>query len=435
MTLMSVSSQASDDARVVAPTMTALEALGERAQVASRVVATASTAAKDAALHAAADLLEARADQVLTANAGDVETAEEAGTPRTVVDRLRLSDARVSAMTEGLRQVARLADPVGQTVDGWVRPNGLEIRQVRVPLGVVGIIYENRPNVTSDAAALCLKSGNAALLRGSSAAQRSNECIAALLREGYEKVGLPADALLLVEDTSRESARDFMRLRGVIDCLIPRGGPSLIKTIIEHATVPYVIDGDGNCHVYVDRDADLDMALAIVVNGKTQRPSVCNATESLVVHRDVAEHFLIRLAPALEGVELRGDEVTRRVLGSDRVAAATAEDYGREFLDLILSIKVVSDLDEAITHIRRYGTGHTEAIVTSDLVAAQRFQREVDAAAVVVNASTRFTDGEEFGFGAEIGISTQKLHARGPMGLRELTTTKYLVTGTGQIRG
>jgi glutamate-5-semialdehyde dehydrogenase len=414
--------------------MTPLESLGKRARTASQVVATASTAAKDAALHAAADLLEAGSDQVLAANAGDVEAAEEAGTTPTVVDRLRLSQARVTAMADGLRQVARLADPVGQTVDGWVRPNGLEIRQVRVPLGVVGIIYENRPNVTSDAAALCLKSGNAALLRGSSAALRSNQSIAALLREGYEKVGLPADALLLVEDTSRESVRDFMRLRGVIDCLIPRGGPSLIKAIVEHATVPYVIDGDGNCHVYVDRAAELDMALAIVVNGKTQRPSVCNATESLVVHRDVADRFLAGLAPALEGVELRGDAETRRLLGPDRVGAATDEDYGREFLDLILSVKVVADLDEAIAHIRRYGTGHTEAIVTSDLVAAQRFQREVDAAAVVVNASTRFTDGEEFGFGAEIGISTQKLHARGPMGLRELTTTKYLVSGSGQIR-
>jgi glutamate-5-semialdehyde dehydrogenase len=315
-----------------------------------------------------------------------------------------------------------------------VRPNGLEIRQVRVPLGVVGIIYENRPNVTSDAAALCLKSGNAAFLRGSSAALISNQAIAAVLREGYEKEGLPADALLLVEDTSRESARAFMRLRGAIDCLIPRGGPSLIQAVLEHATVPYVIDGDGNCHVYVDRAADFEMATAIVVNAKTQRPSVCNAAESLLVHRDVAERFLPMVGPALEGVELRGDEESRRLLGAARVAAATDDDYGREFLDLIMSIKVVADLDEAIAHIRRFGSGHTEAIITGDLAAAQRFQREVDAAAVVVNASTRFTDGEEFGFGAEIGISTQKLHARGPMGLRELTTTKYLVSGNGQIR-
>jgi glutamate-5-semialdehyde dehydrogenase len=337
-------------------------------------------------------------------------------------------------MAQGLRQVASLPDPVGQTVDGWVRPNGLEIRQVRVPLGVIGIVYENRPNVTSDAAALCLKSGNAALLRGSSAALRSNQAIAAVLREGYEKGGVPADAVILVEDTSRESVQEFVRLRGVIDCLIPRGGPGLIDFIVQNATVPYVIDGDGNCHVYVDRAADLDMAARIIVNAKTQRPSVCNAAESLVVHRDVAADLLPRLVPALEGVELRGDDEARTILGPDGVVPATEEDYGREFLDLILSVRVVGDLDEAIAHIRRYGSGHTEAIVTQDLSAAQRFQREVDAAAVVVNASTRFTDGEEFGFGAEIGISTQKLHARGPMGLRELTTLKYVVEGDGQIR-
>jgi glutamate-5-semialdehyde dehydrogenase len=379
-------------------------------------------------------LLETRGDALLSANARDVEVAQHGGSSSTAVDRLRLTPDRVAAMARGLRLVASLPDPVGETVEGWVRPNGLEIRQVRVPLGVVGIIYENRPNVTSDAAALCLKSGNAALLRGSSGALRSNTAIAAVLREGYEKTGLPADALLLVSDASRQSVQEFMRLRGVIDCLIPRGGPSLIQAILEAATVPYVIDGDGNCHVYVDRAADLDMALAIVVNAKTQRPSVCNAAESLLVHRDVAERFLPMLAPALEGVELRGDRETRRLLGSDRVAPASDEDYGREFLDLVLSVRVVDDLDQAIAHIRRFGSGHTEAIVTSDLMAAQRFQREVDAAAIMVNASTRFTDGEEFGFGGEIGISTQKLHARGPMGLRQLTTTKYLVTGTGQIR-
>jgi glutamate-5-semialdehyde dehydrogenase len=378
--------------------------------------------------------MDAQVDQILAANARDVETASWTGTSPTVVDRLRLTEARTAAMAQGLRQVATLPDPVGQSVDGWTRPNGLEIRQVRVPLGVVGVIYENRPNVTSDAAALCLKAGNAALLRGSSAALRSNQAIVAVLRDGCAKAGLPSDAVLLVEDTSHESAREFMRLRGVIDCLIPRGGPSLISTIVEHATVPYVIDGDGNCHVYVDRAADLDMALAIVVNAKTQRPSVCNAAESLLVHRDVAAEFLATLAPALPGVELRGDEDTCRLLGTDRVVPATDDDYGREFLDLVMSVCVVDDLEGAVAHIRRYGSGHTEAIVTRDLLAAQRFQREVDAAAVVVNASTRFTDGAEFGFGAEIGISTQKLHARGPMGLRELTTTKYLVTGTGQIR-
>jgi glutamate-5-semialdehyde dehydrogenase len=413
----------------------ALHDLGERARAASLILATAPSAAKDAALQAAADLLEARSDGLLVANAVDVEAAEKAGSSTPAVDRLRLTSGRVAAMARGLRQVASLPDPVGETVEGWVRPNGLEVRQVRVPLGVIGIIYENRPNVTSDAAALCLKSGNAALLRGSSGALNSNQAIAAALREGYEKSGLPADALLLVEDTSRESVQEFMRLRGVIDCLIPRGGHSLIQAILDHATVPYVIDGDGNCHVYVDRAADLDMALSIVVNAKTQRPSVCNAAESLLVHREVAERFLPMLAPALEGVELRGDEESRNLLGAERVQLATDEDYAREFLDLVLSVKVVTDLDEAIDHIRRFGSGHTEAIVTSNLVAAQRFQREVDAAAVMVNASTRFTDGEEFGFGAEIGISTQKLHARGPMGLRELTTTKYLVVGNGQVRG
>jgi len=411
-----------------------MQDLGARAKAASKVLALASTAAKDSALHAAADLLEAGVDRVLEANVADVVAAERAGSNATVVDRLRLDGRRVAAMAAGLRDVAALADPVGQTVDGWVRPNGLEIRQVRVPLGVVGIIYENRPNVTSDAAGLCLKSGNAAFLRGSSAALESNRSIAALLREGYEKSGLPSDALVLVEDTSHESVREFMRLRGVIDCLIPRGGPSLIAAILEHATVPYVIDGDGNCHVYVDAAADLDMAASIVVNAKTQRPSVCNAAESLVVHRAVAERFLPLVEPGLAGVELRGDDESIRILGPDRVSPVTDDDYGREFLDLIMSVRVVDDLDAAIDHVQRYSSGHTEAIVTTDIATARRFQHEVDSAAVVVNASTRFTDGGEFGFGAEIGISTQKLHARGPMALRELTTTKYLVTGSGHIR-
>ena len=409
--------------------------LGRRAKDASRTVATSSTAVKDDALHAAADLLEARTGSILEANEGDVRRAEDSQTSATVVDRLRLTGARIAGMAAGLRKVAGLPDPIGQVVDGWIRPTGISIRQVRVPLGVVAIIYENRPNVTSDAAGLCLKSGNVAFLRGSSGALGSNQTIASVLRDAYQKVGLPADALVLVEEVSHESARDFMRLDGYIDCLIPRGGPALIAAIKEHATVPYVIDGDGNCHVYVDASADLDMAAAIVVNAKTQRPSVCNAAESLVVHRAVASTFLPQVAQMLDGVELRGDEATRAVLGSDRVHPATDDDYGREFLDLILSVRVVDDIDQAIDHIRRYSSGHTEAIVTRDLISANRFQREIDAAAVVVNASTRFTDGEEFGFGAEIGISTQKLHARGPMGLRELTTTKYLVEGTGQIRG
>jgi glutamate-5-semialdehyde dehydrogenase len=411
-----------------------LTQLGQRARAASRRLALASTADKDAGLRAAADLLQERVDEVLDANRKDIATAEQAGTTATVIDRLRLNPARVDGMAQGLRKVASLADPVGEIIDGWRRPNGLEIRRVRVPLGVVAVIYENRPNVTSDAAALCVKSGNAAFLRGSSAAIRSNQAIAAILREGLAKGGLPEDALLVVEDTSRESATEFMQLRDYIDCLIPRGGHSLIRAIVEHATVPYVIDGDGNCHVYVDAGADLDLALNIVVNAKTQRPSVCNAAESLVVHRDVAGAFLPRAADALEGVELVGDERARHVVGAGRMALATDDDFSREFLDLKMSVAVVDSIDDAIDHIARHGSGHTEAIVTSDLAAACRFTAEVDAAAVVVNASTRFTDGEEFGFGAEIGISTQKLHARGPMGLRELTTYKYVIEGEGQIR-
>src|SRR4051812_49188108 len=337
-------------------------------------------------------------------------------------------------MAGGLRQVAALADPVGEVLDGWVRPNGIRITKVRVPLGVVAIIYENRPNVTSDAAALCIKAGNAAFLRGSSGAISSNIAIAAVLREGFAKGGLPEDSMILVEDTSRAAAVEFMRLRGVIDCLIPRGGPNLIASILENATVPYVIDGDGNCHIYVDKDADLDMAAAILVNAKTQRPSVCNAAESLVVHEAVAAQFIPLAAAALEGVELVGDERSRALAPAGRIGEPADGDFDREFLDLKMSVAVVDDLDAAINWVNTHGTGHTEAIITGDLAAANRFTHEVDAAAVVVNASTRFTDGEQFGFGAEIGTSTQKLHARGPMGLRELTTTKYVITGEGQIR-
>jgi glutamate-5-semialdehyde dehydrogenase len=408
--------------------------LGTRAKAASRVLATASTEAKDAALLAAADLLLDRHAEILAANAEDVAAAEERGESPTVVDRLRLSDARLQSMAGGLRQVAGLPDPVGEVTDGWTRPNGLQVQRVRVPLGVVAIIYENRPNVTSDAFGLCLKAGNAAFLRGSSGAIRSNVAIAAALREGLAKAGLPEDALVLVEDVRHEAAVEFMKLRDSIDVLIPRGGPSLIRSILEHATVPYVIDGDGNCHVYVDASADLAIAADIVENAKTQRPSVCNAAETLLVHRNVAAAFLEAVAPRLEGVELVGDEAAQQILG-DRVSAlATDEDYATEFLDLKLAVRVVDTLDAAIAHITRYGSGHSEAIVTNDLRAADRFCHEVDAAAVLVNASTRFVDGEELGFGAEIGISTQKLHARGPMGLRELTTRKFVIRGDGQIR-
>ncbi|HXQ59373.1 MAG TPA: glutamate-5-semialdehyde dehydrogenase [Acidimicrobiales bacterium] len=407
--------------------------LGGRAKAASRVMATASGATKDTALRLAADLLEQRSADIVAANAADVEGAETEGATATQLDRLRLTDGRLAAMAAGLRQVASLADPVGEIVDGSVRPNGLKVERVRVPLGVVGIIYENRPNVTSDAAGLCLKAGNATMLRGSSSALRSNVAIVACLREAAEKAGLPEDAVVLVEDPGRDSAVAFMRLDGVIDCLIPRGGASLIATIREQATVPFVIDGDGNCHVYVDAAAELETALSIVVNAKMQRPGVCNAAESLLVHRDVAGTFLPRAAAALEGVELVGDERARALVPG--MAPADDEDFATEFLDLKLAVAVVDGLDEAIDHIARFGSGHTEAIVTTDLHAAERFCREVDAAAVVVNASTRFIDGAELGLGAEIGISTQKLHARGPMGLRELTCAKYVVRGDGQVRG
>jgi glutamate-5-semialdehyde dehydrogenase len=408
--------------------------LGRRAAGAARILATTSTGAKDAALLAAADVLEERAPEVLAANREDLEAAAAGGMERGPLDRLRLTEARIAAMAAGLRQVASLPDPVGEVLDGWTRPNGLEIQRVRVPLGVVAIIYENRPNVTSDAAGLCLKAGCAALLRGSSTALRSNLAVAAALREGFAKAGLPEDSLVLVDDPSHDTAIEVMQLTDYVDCLIPRGGPALIKSIRDNATVPVVIDGDGNCHVYVDEAADLDQAVDIVVNAKTQRPSVCNAAESLVVHEAVADEFLPRICSALaaDGVELVGDEATRRRVPD--VGPATDDDFGREFLALRMSIATVPSLDAAIDHVNRYGSGHTEAVLTRDLDAARRFTHEVDAAAVVVNASTRFTDGEEFGFGAEIGISTQKLHARGPMGLRELTTYKYVIFGDGQVR-
>ncbi len=406
--------------------------LGRRAKTASRLVAAASSASRNEALLRAADLLVERTGGILSANATDVRRAESSGSDATSLDRLRLDASRVEAMANGLRNVASLPDPVGEVVDGWVRPNGLRVARVRVPLGVVGIIYENRPNVTSDAAGLCLKAGNAVLLRGSSSAITSNLAVAGVLRDGLDKAGLPVDAVTLVEDTSRESAVSFMRLEGFIDCLIPRGGPSLLASVLEQATVPYVLDGAGNCHVYVDRAADLSMAESIVANAKTQRPGVCNSAETVLVHRDVADAFLPRLSASLAGVTLRGDAATRRVLPD--VDLATDEDFATEFLGLVLSVGVVDDLDAAIDHIARFGSGHSEAIVTGDLAAADRFTTEVDAAAVLVNASTRFIDGEELGLGAEIGISTQKLHARGPMGLRELTSVKFVVHGSGQVR-
>jgi glutamate-5-semialdehyde dehydrogenase len=406
--------------------------LAARAKAASRVLASSSSAERDDALFHAAELLRQRRDQILQANESDLSRAREAGQPAAVIDRLSLSEARVEAMAGGVEAVARLADPVGEIVDGWSLPNGAGVRRVRVPLGVVGIIYENRPNVTSDAAALCVKSGNVAFLRGSSGALESNRVIAAALRDGMEKAGLPADCVILVEDTSRETVRDFVRLRGAIDCVIPRGGKGLVETVLDNAIVPVVLDGDGNCHVYVDSAADLEMAERIVVNAKVQRPSVCNAMETLLVHEAVAHAFLPRIAAALEGVELRGDAATRELV--PRAIPATDDDFATEFLALVLAVAVVPSIDAAISHIARYTSGHSEAIVTGDAGAARRFVREVDAAAVLVNASTRLVDGGQLGLGAEIGISTQKLHARGPMGVRELTCAKFVIEGDGQVR-
>jgi len=407
--------------------------LGERAKAASQSLATASTEDKNETLRTTADCLVAATQEILDANLIDIERAQDSDTPETVIDRLRLDASRVEAMAEGLRKLIQLPDPVGTINESWTRPNGLQIQKVQVPLGVVAIIYENRPNVTSDAFGLCLKSGNAAFLRGSSAAIDSNIAIAGALREGIAKAGLPEDVLVLVTDTSHDTAIEFMQLREQIDCLIPRGGPSLINSILENATVPYVIDGDGNCHIYVDSAADLGLATNVIVNAKMQRPSVCNAAESLVVHSDIADHFLPEIAEALDGVELVGDDRAQTVVPS--IAPATEDDWSTEYLDLKMSVRVVDNLEQAIKHVNAHSTGHSEAIITSDQVAAQEFISRVDAAAVLVNTSTRFVDGEEFGFGAEIGISTQKLHARGPMGLEQLTTTKYIVNGQGQTRG
>lgn len=402
------------------------------AKDASRVLYTASSEQRNAALLYVAELIRSGTEQILDANRSDMKVAEDRGLPKAQLDRLRLTDSRVAQMADGVLSVAALPDVVGRVRDGWVRPNGLRISRVSVPLGVIGIIYENRPNVTSDAASLCLKSGNAVMLRGSAAAFCSNSFISDLIRQGLVKADLPVDAVSMVGDTSRESAVEFMRLRGFVDCLIPRGGKSLIRSIEDNATVPYILDGDGNCHIYVDRTADLEMALSILENAKCQRPGVCNSAETLLVHVDVAERFLTRVGEELSEVEIRGCDRTRQVLPLAKVA--TEEDYETEFLDLILSVKVVDSIDEAIDHIARYGSGHSEAIVTSELLMADYFKKKVDAAAVLVNASTRFVDGGEVGFGAEIGISTQKLHARGPMGLEQLTTLKFIIEGEGQIR-
>lgn len=402
-----------------------------RAREAAASLAVATRSTKDTALRSMANALVRRTHEVLQANELDVAAADSP-----LVDRLMLNEERVAGMAEGLRQMAALPDPVGEVVRGSTLPNGLELRQVRVPFGVVGIIYEARPNVTADAAGLCLKSGNAVLLRGSSSARRSNQALVDVLRGAVEAAGLPADAIQLVGGgPNREDVKELMRARGLIDVLIPRGGAALIKSTVEESTVPVIETGVGNCHVYVDVDADLDMALSIVLNSKTQRPSVCNAAESLLVHASVAEAFLPRALAAMAeaGVTVHGDRAVAAFSGA--VVPATEEDFFAEYLSLDIAAAVVPSLDAAVAHIRRYGSGHSEAIVTGSLAAAREFVARVDAAAVLVNASTRFTDGGEFGFGAEIGISTQKLHARGPMGLPELTSTKYVVTGAGHVRG
>jgi len=404
-----------------------------RARAASHGLALATRTAKDRALHAMADALLARETEVLSANADDVARAEAAGTPPNVIDRLRLTSERLAAMAQGLRDVAALPDPVGEVVRGSTLANGLELRQVRVPFGVIGMIYEARPNVTADAAGICLKAGNAVLLRGSSSASASNRAIVEVLRDAAAEAGLEPDVVQLVPGESHDSVKALMRARGLVDVLIPRGGAGLIRSVVEESTVPVIETGVGNCHVYVDRAADLDKALAIVLNAKTQRTSVCNAAESLLVHAEVAEDFLPRVVAALQdaGVTIHGDDAFAAYGG---VVEATDEDFGTEYLSLDISAAVVPDLEAAISHIRRFSSGHSDAIVTEDQSAARHFTAAVDSAAVLVNASTRFTDGGEFGFGAEIGISTQKLHARGPMGLPEMTSTKYVVVGDGHVR-
>jgi glutamate-5-semialdehyde dehydrogenase len=417
------------------PDQSAVHEAARRARAASIDLAVRSRAEKDAALRAMADALETATAEICAANDADVARARDAGTTEAMIDRLRLDPPRVAAMAAGLRDVAGLPDPVGEVVRGSTLPNGLELRQIRVPFGVVGIIYEGRPNVTADAAGLAVKSGNAALLRGSSSAKGSNTAIVAALRDGIAAAGLPMDAVQLVPGDSHDAVKHLMRARGLVDVLIPRGGASLIRSVVEESTVPVIETGVGNCHVYVDAAADLDVAERILVNAKAQRPSVCNAAETVLVHADVAAAFVPRAVAALRaaGVTVHGDPECVR-LGGSEVVPATAEDWDTEYLSLDIAAAVVGSLEAAITHIREHGSGHTEAIVTGSQQAARRFVAAVDAAAVIVNASTRFTDGGEFGFGAEIGISTQKLHARGPMGLPELTSTKYVVTGDGQIR-
>lgn len=415
--------------------MSYTEELGRKAKEAEAVIASASTLEKNNALAAISKALIENKELIIAENAKDIAAAKENGMSEAKQDRLKLDEKRIADMAKGVDELIAMNDPIGQVMDGFTRPNGLQIIKTRVPLGVIGIIYESRPNVTVDAAALCLKAGNTVILKGGKEAINSNICLGDIMRKAVSSVGLPEDVVQVVNSTSRETTNEIMKLNDYIDVIIPRGSANLIQAVVKNATVPVIETGAGNCHVYVDSSADLDMAVEITDNAKTQRPSVCNAIESLLVHKDVADKFLPMIAERFKShnVKIYGCERTIAILG-DTVEKATETEYATEFNDFIIAVKVVDDISEAIAHIRKYSTGHSECIVTSSLANAQRFQREVDAAAVYVNASTRFTDGGEFGFGAEIGISTQKLHARGPMGLMELTTSKYLINGNGQIR-
>ena len=415
--------------------MNYIEQLGEKALEAKRKIATASTGEKNKVLEAIAQVLLENSDAILAENEKDIANARDNGISETMVDRLRLTKERIKGIADACMELVKLEDPVGEVLQGSVRPNGMRITKVRVPMGVIGIIYESRPNVTVDAGALCLKSGNAAILRGGKEAIHSNMILVNLMQRALETSGFAKETIQLVEDTSREVSTQMMQANGYIDVLIPRGGAGLIQAVVQNATVPVIETGTGNCHIYVDDSADLEMAVQITDNGKTQRPSVCNALETCLVHKDVADKFLPMLQKVFEKhqVEIRGCERTKAILG-DSVVLATPQDYATEFLDYIMSIKVVDSIEEAIAHIRKYSTGHSECIITESYRHAEQFQKEIDSACVYVNCSTRFTDGGEFGLGAEIGISTQKLHVRGPMGLKELTTMKYLINGSGQIR-
>lgn len=414
--------------------MTVLEQMGKRAKEAAAVLRVAGSKKDDALLEIAQALLD-NSEQIRKENAKDLENGRKAGLTDALLDRLCLTQARIEGMAQGVRQIAQMDDPIGEVLSGKQLKNGLEIRKIRVPLGVIGIIFEARPNVTSDAAALCLKSGNAVILRGGKEAICSNTCIAAIMRGAIERAGLPKDCIQLVEDTTRQSSMEMMALSDYLDVLIPRGGAGLIRAVVENSRVPVIETGVGNCHVYVDKSADLAMAADIIYNAKTSRPSVCNAIETILVHQDVAQKALPMIKARLDekNVQLRGCARTIEILG-DRVAEATEDDWYTEYLDYILAVRVVDSFDEAVAHIAKYSSGHSECIVTKDYARARRFTACVDSAAVYVNASTRFTDGGMFGMGAEIGISTQKLHARGPMGLHELTSMKFIINGDGQIR-